>query len=383
MLATLAMSILSLSNPLSDPSVFPIAVWLQEPSLAGRYRAAGFNLYVGLWKGPTDEQLAVLKAAAMPVICELNAVGWAHRKDPTIVGWMHQDEPDNAQPAKTADGKDTWGPCVPPQKIVAEYRAYKANEPTRPVMLNLGQGVANDKWYGRGNGAKLEDYKTYVQGCDIVSFDVYPVAGLHDPAQIPLIAKGIDRLMAWTAGKKRVWNCLECTNIDGRGKATPAQVKAEAWSAIIHGSRGFIYFVHQFQPKFNEHALLDDPEMLKAVTALNRQIQGLAPVINRGKPVEAKVTRSEGRVDVLGLRSGRTVTVIAVSLSDKPSTASIKVAGLPRTTATDVVGEDRAQPVEGGEFGDSFEPYGVHVYRIRLGEATSGANATRPTSRRR
>src|ERR1044071_3172543 len=32
---------------------FPIAVWLQSPSNAARYQAAGVNLYVGLWKGPT------------------------------------------------------------------------------------------------------------------------------------------------------------------------------------------------------------------------------------------------------------------------------------------------------------------------------------------
>ena len=50
--------------------------------------------------------------------------------------------------------------------------------------------------------------------------------------------------------------------------------------ALVHGSRGLIYFVHQFKPKFNEHALLDDPEMLAAVTAVNRQIRELAPVLN-------------------------------------------------------------------------------------------------------
>ena len=39
--------------------------------------------------------------------------------------------------------------------------------------------------------------------------------------------------------------------------------------ALIHGSRGLIYFVHQFEPRFIEAALLEDPQMLTAVTALN------------------------------------------------------------------------------------------------------------------
>ena len=58
----------------ADPSTFPVAVWLQDPRMAGRYQAAGINLYVGLWKGPTERQLAALKAARMPVICEQNEI---------------------------------------------------------------------------------------------------------------------------------------------------------------------------------------------------------------------------------------------------------------------------------------------------------------------
>ena len=36
----------------SDPNYFPIAVWVQQPSNAERYKEAGINLYVGLWRGP-------------------------------------------------------------------------------------------------------------------------------------------------------------------------------------------------------------------------------------------------------------------------------------------------------------------------------------------
>lgn len=169
-------------GPSADPGYFPIAVWLQDPENAAKYRQAGINLYVGLWKGPTEAQLAALKAAGMPVICEQNAVGLAHRSDSTIVGWMHGDEPDNAQPiVDPATGKRSYGGPVPPSRVVAEYERLRAADPTRPILLNLGQGVANDEWKGRGAGARLEDYQTYVQACDIVSFDVYPVAGIDKP----------------------------------------------------------------------------------------------------------------------------------------------------------------------------------------------------------
>ena len=46
---------------------------------------------------------------------------------------------------------------------------------------------------------------------------------------------GVERLVKWTGGRKIVWNCIECTRINGTGKATPKQVKAEVW--ISPGAR--------------------------------------------------------------------------------------------------------------------------------------------------
>src|SRR5690348_15985940 len=84
-------------GPSADPSYFPIAVWLQSPSQAARYEAAGVNLYVGLYRGPNEKDLAELKNAGMQAFCSQNRYALAHLDDPTIVGWMQPDEPDNAQ----------------------------------------------------------------------------------------------------------------------------------------------------------------------------------------------------------------------------------------------------------------------------------------------
>src|SRR5690349_3135379 len=48
------------NGPPSDPSFFPIAVWLQSPPNAKRYKDVGINLFVGLWEGPTEDQLSTL-----------------------------------------------------------------------------------------------------------------------------------------------------------------------------------------------------------------------------------------------------------------------------------------------------------------------------------
>ncbi|MEE9461055.1 MAG: hypothetical protein V3V53_04445, partial [Bacteroidales bacterium] len=58
-----------------DPDFFPIAVWLQDPHDAGAYKKGGINLYIGLWQGPTEDQLTALNAAGMSVMCSQNSVG--------------------------------------------------------------------------------------------------------------------------------------------------------------------------------------------------------------------------------------------------------------------------------------------------------------------
>jgi hypothetical protein len=361
------------NGPFADAGTFPIAVWLQDPKNAGRFKEAGINLYVALWRGPTESQLAQLKEAGMPVICAQNKVGLAHLTDPIIVGWMHGDEPDNAQSVTDLKtGKRGYGPPIPPSRIVADYDRRRTADPTRPILLNLGQGVANDAWKGRGPGASLDDYPGYVKGGDIISFDVYPVAGVAkrgSPADLSLVAKGIDRLVKWTGGKKILWNCIECTHIENEEqKATPRQVRAEVWMSLIHGSTGLVYFVHEFKPKFNEHALLDDPAMLAAVKAINQEIQSLAQVLNSPTlPAGALVQSSipEVPIDALAKRQGEFTYVFAVAMRDAPARGTFLVRDvLPEATA-EVIGEGRNVNVRNGRFKDDFGPYDVHLYKIR------------------
>ncbi|MBM3882610.1 MAG: hypothetical protein FJ387_23295 [Verrucomicrobia bacterium] len=357
------------NGPGTAPDFFPIAVWLQPPAKAAAYRRAGFNTYVGLWRGPTEEQLATLKASGMRVICAQNEVGRRHLDDPTIVGWMHGDEPDNAQSLGPGKG---YGPPIAPTQIVADYERIRALDPTRPVLLNLGQGVAWDGWHGRGVRTNHpEDYPEYVQGADIVSFDIYPV--VHDrPAvsgKLWLVARGVERLVEWTGGNKPVWNCLECTRISHpTAKATPHQVRAEAWMALVHGSVGLIYFVHEWQPRFNESALLDDPEMLAAVTAINRQIHSLAPVLNQPTvPGLAQVTTDDPEVPValMAKRHGPDVYLFAVAMRPGSAQARFRVKVLDGAARAEVLGEDRSIPVQDGTFVDRFGPWDVHLYRLR------------------
>jgi len=361
----------SRSGLLSDPAVFPIGVWLQNPRQAERYRAAGFNLYVGLWQGPTEMQLGLLKRAGMSVICSQNRMGLDHVNDPIIVGWMHGDEPDNAQSLGRGQG---YGPPVKPEVVRQGYERMRAADPSRPVLLNLGQGVAWDQWHGRGVRTNHpEDYPLYVQACDIVSFDIYPAC--HSNAQVAgrlwYVGRGVERLVEWTEGKKPVWNCIECTRINHpERKATPHQVRCEVWMSIVHGSTGLVYFVHEWQPKFNEAALLADRRMYGAVSRLNHRIQSLAsvlsgPTISDGVTVAS--TNADAPVAVMVKRAGTATYLFAVMMRDRSTRASFTVPGLTGTRRIDVLDEDRTLRAVEGVFADTFLPWDVHLYHIEGG----------------
>jgi hypothetical protein len=346
---------------------FPIAVWLQNPNNAERFKAAGINLYVGLYRGPTEEQLTTLSRAGMKVICSQNARSLAFTNNPTIVGWMHGDEPDNAQSLGQGKG---YGPPILPEVIVRNYERIRANDPSRPVLLNLGQGVAYDNYIGRGVRRRhMEDYPEYIKGCDIASFDIYPV--VHENAEVAgkleYVAKGVERLREWSRGEKVVWNCIECTRISNvERKATPEQVRAEVWMSLIHGSRGIIYFVHQFKPTFGEAALLDDAEMLRAVTGINQQIQELAPVLH-APPVTNLVTvqpASDVPVAAMVKQHNNARYLFAVAMRNKATRCDFKFTSGDDSAKVEVLGESRTLSLSNGQFSDKFQPYGVHLYRV-------------------
>lgn len=364
------------NGPSSDPSYFPIGVWLQSTSASriASYQAAGFNLYVGLWEGPTETQLANLKAKGMKVICTQNTVGLTSVNRSVIVGWMHQDEPDNAQWNSVTQ---TYDPPILPSVIVSGYNAMKAADPTRPVFLNLGQGLAWDGWWGRGTRSNHpEDYPLYLQGCDIGSFDIYPYADDDSDSRYTpvndkpyVIAGGVDRLVAWTNPQTQVrWNFVECTNINGVDEATPAQIKAEVWMSLVHGSNGILYFAHEFNP-FIEAGLLADPVMTAAVTAINNEIKSLAPALNSPTVVGAATDTSSNPntwLDTMVKHQGGYAYLFAVNMRDATTIATLHLGGLPASATVEVINESRSLTAVNGTFSDSYVGYAVHLYRVTL-----------------
>ena len=76
----------------------------------------------------------------------------------------------------------------------------------------------------------------------------------------------------------------------------PAQVRAEVWMSLVHGSAGIGYFAHIFSPSFIEAGLLSEPAVKAGVKAINSEIASLAPVLNTPEAVAHPHLRQRGTV---------------------------------------------------------------------------------------
>ncbi len=221
----------------TDAEFFPVGVWLQHPRNAAAFSTMGINTYVGLWREPSQEDLAQLEQYGQNLVIEqspgLLSLPGAH----IIRAWLHSDEPDNAQ----SDGHGGYGDCILPQQVVERYRKMHAVDTTRPVFLNFGQAVANPKWFGRGAKCSLITPEAYYRpashGADIVSFDIYPAAEerqKHVMGKLDLVGRGVANLKQWAQPGQPVWAAIETTHINHPSRRPlPEEVKSEVWMALI------------------------------------------------------------------------------------------------------------------------------------------------------
>ena len=185
---------------------------------------------------------------------------------------------------------------------------------------------------------------------------------------LSLVAKGVDRLRQWADYQKPVWNWIETTGIDDPADTpTPAQIRAEVWMSLVHGSAGIGYFAHIFSPSFIEAGLLSLPTVKAAVKSINAEITSLAPVLNTpsiGNAATVASSSSAVPIDLMVKRQGGALYVFAVAMRPGATQATFTLRGVTSGTAT-VLGESRTIPVVGGVFSDAFAAdYAVHLYRV-------------------
>jgi hypothetical protein len=345
----------------SDPGYWPIAVWLQQPRNAERFRAAGINLLHGLYTQPSREDLATLTDAGAGFIATPERFD-ALQGEAGLRAWLSFEQPDNAQPTDTG-----FGPCIPPADVLDGYADLTARDPTRPSLLQLGRGFIDPAWEGRGAcTGRTEHYADYVRGADLLAAVVYPLEMGLPPASN---ANAIDHLRALTFDRKAVFAFIQGSSIYN-GLPTPEQIRFQVWLAIAHGAAGVQYYCHRQIPPLSETECLDHAPTRDALTAINRQIVELAPVLNTRPVANGVVVTVDGqsgndRIHSRLWRHAGSTYVLAVSVRSTPVRARFALRDFTRPASAEVLAERRSVPLTAGVFSDDFEAYGVHVYRIR------------------
>jgi len=352
-------------GPTTSIDFFPLSVWMQDPSRAADFQAAGVNFFTGLWQGPTEEQLSGLTQASMPAICDQAGVFAMHLNDPAIRGWLQSDQPDDAQ----QDAQGNYQPCLEPSAVIAQYQRFVAADATRPVMLQLGRGLVDPNWEGRGSCAGQSSmYAAYVLGGDILATVLYPI---NEGYPVEWIAQGVDTLQSLSNYQKPVVAVLEASHfVSTMPRPTPAQIRAEVWLALTHGAAGIEYYCHALPQTTTD--CLDDAATRAGLTAINREVTSLAAVLNTQAVANGVTLSSSAPISTrLARRDGATY-LFTVGSSAAEAAVTFTLRGFDSATA-EVLGENRTIPVSRGVFSDDFTSYAVHLYRLRpkIGDAGS------------
>ncbi|MDH6576163.1 DUF4082 domain-containing protein [Kitasatospora sp. MAP5-34] len=387
------------TNGWRDPAKLPVSVWMQDPTTpydgsddAHAFRSLGVDTFVGLWGWPTDDhgQVRAAAAAGMAVIAGGHACdpapggpgGWpcatadlplaaqAERVGAaTLTGYQLADEPDMNAPNGTAAGAG----CLPPAKLRDFAASLRRQDGARPVLVNFGTGVAGG---ARSVGCPT-DFSQYTAAADIVSVDFY---GVSDPSSPPS-TKGV-RTYASTAARTRllspgkpVWVFLETPvriqagsrTATGAKAASPAQVRAAAWAALVNGATGLSWFCHSFVSQPQVDACLRDATSAATIKQVDADAQTYAAYWNappvlvgvaaQGAPVTATLRTAGGRTAVLAVATDRPDLP-----EGGPSTVTFTVPG--RYSGQVRTDDGRVLTARQGVFTDTFTAYQPHAYTL-------------------
>ncbi|MFW0774827.1 hypothetical protein ACLRGI_16835 [Paenarthrobacter nitroguajacolicus] len=369
-----------------DSSYFPVGVWLESVLDKGNLSMdaeAGINTYVELTANSNVQLIHESGMFAIPSFPHDAAAGYTLSDEVDM--WAG---PGDARWTGNYPGQ---GPVCAPDGTPCGYTIQKERRALAPqgtmLYANYGKGVtfwesdtvagkfinglqdvvsADNYWFtdpnicGKGEGGAIVGYTRELtsEECRLAAnygWTIERLRKLQDPsAMIP------------------VWAFIEnghpSGDVDNTKTITGPELRAAAWSSLIHGARGIIYFNHNFGgPCVTQHVIRDcGKDIVPTLTTVNKQIKDLAPVLNA--PFLDGATTATGPVDLSTKLHNGKVYVFAGANKNTGGTATftLKCGG---STAV-VIDENRTIPIVDGTFTDTFvDGNAVHLYSIEGGSS--------------
>ncbi|MDB6056683.1 MAG: hypothetical protein JWO95_527 [Verrucomicrobiales bacterium] len=254
------------------------------------------------------------------------------------------------------------------------YQVVKALDANHPLaLIQAPDGVLPD----------LSNIKRFNSSCDIVGFDVYPIAyppGRHSQyvktnSEISMVGDWTKMATEISGGKKSVWMTLQFAwsgvvkkNKTLRFPTFPEQ-RFMAYEAIINGARGLMYFGGNLTPAMTE----SDKKLGWAWHYWDQVLRRVVEEIGTKSPLYPALTAPNSKLPVTAngegiefcvREAGNDIFVIACNRSHK--TEQVKFSGLGSVTgeAPLLFEEPRSVKAISGTFTDWFGPFEVHAYRF-------------------
>jgi hypothetical protein len=266
---------------LPAPAFFVKAVWQQPSSLFSKWLGRGINV-VDFVPGGSDATAWTLTAASagLPVIKLPNVPSSSDTNASNILAWSMPDEPDNVSGLGLTYGQV----AADPEAIRAMADGLVAGSGTIPIICNLvGNHLTN-----RNQAPIIFDYLN-IPGIDWWASDSYQVQDGHP---FLLTWNGYTSthqgyaldLMSFYYGAtplsaaKPKMQAIGTSDFNGVGRVpTPGQFRAMAWSAIIHGAFGLVYFPIVLKPAFAWDGT--PPNLLSEMHTLHSAVDGIADIL--------------------------------------------------------------------------------------------------------
>ena len=290
------------------------------------------------------------------------------KDNPALILWESMDEP-------AWTWKKPWEARASAEGLAQGHQLVKELDPDHLLWINH---APRNTW---------KTLAKFSQNTDIIACDVYPVISKDIDADktyaimpngeqtdlanqtISCVGEYVDKLRR-AAGEKRA-TFLVAQGFAWDNEQNPAnplyptyhETRFMAYNAIIHGVNGILYWGTHSMPQPSEHW-----SNLKKVI---RELADIHPVLasptipsNVSLDYEEMGYSIDSGVQVLIKDHNGARYMLAANTTVGP--ARVTFSNLPFPAGSlEVLFEDRSINISSGSFQDAFDPYGVHVYKLK------------------
>jgi len=268
-------------STVGGPRFFVLGVWVQPVGLMETWKARGVNTVVQAPEG--HDVLKWSQAADVQGLYQIRqpSADLSHDlENPHLLAWASHDEPSNNSIGALRYGVVAQDPAELAAEVEPLRAAAAAAGKSIPIWTNH---VANHIWpsYAQHN-TLMRDYMEGKES-DWLAADAYPIQERQPfvvessegyTSTVQSIA--LDRQIAWSSGKPVMTFIGTSAYKPNAPVPTAEQFSAIAWSAVIHGASGVVYFPVVLTP----FAFDATPSTLvTALTTFNREVSSINGIL--------------------------------------------------------------------------------------------------------